>query len=178
MKIRPKRIVTGVDSNNKSIIIADDTLEPSIDLEGSAFTELWETDNKDLDRTSSKARHREGIKLSPPTGGTKFRYFQLPPKNDNYSPEEMEAFFAAAFEMIGASHERTDTAKHPGMHLTKTVDYIVLLEGKATLILDSDEVVLNPYDVVIQQGTSHAWSVESDIPCLFLAVLIDKEFSS
>ena len=64
------------------------------------------------------------------------------------------------------------------MHLTKTVDYIVLLEGKARLILDSDEVELNPYDVVIQQGTSHAWSVESDISCLFLAVLIDKEFSS
>ena len=50
------------------------------------------------------------------------------------------------------------------MHLTKTVDYIVLLEGKARLILDNDEVSLNPYDVVIQQGTSHAWSVESDIP--------------
>ena len=49
MKIRPKRIVTGVDSNNKSIIIADDILEPSIDLEGSAFTELWETDDKDLE---------------------------------------------------------------------------------------------------------------------------------
>ena len=178
MKIRPKRIITGVDSNDKSIILADDILNPSIDLEGSAFTELWETNNEDLDRTVCSARNRDGIKLSPSKGGTKFRYFQLPPKNENYSPEEMEAFFAAAFEMIGASHERTDTAKHPGMHLTKTVDYIVLLEGKARLILDNDEVSLNPYDVVIQQGTSHAWSVESDIPCLFLAVLIDKEFSS
>lgn len=178
MKIRPKRIITGVDRNDKSIILADDILNPSIDLDGSAFTELWETNNEDLDRTVCSARNRDGIKLSPSKGGTKFRYFQVPPKNENYSPEEMEAFFSAAFEMIGASNERTDTVKHPGMHLTKTVDYIVLLEGKARLILDNDEVILNPYDVVIQQGTSHAWSVESDTPCLFLAVLIDKEFSS
>ena len=110
MKIRPKRIITGVDSNDKSIILADDILNPSIDLEGSAFTELWETNNEDLDRTVCSARNRDGIKLSPSKGGTKFRYFQLPPKNENYSPEEMEAFFAAAFEIIGCLLYTSDAA--------------------------------------------------------------------
>ena len=54
-------------------------------------------------------------------------------------------------------HERVDTTKHPTMHKTKTIDYIILLEGDVTLLLDEDEVRLKPFDVVVQRGTNHAW---------------------
>ena len=64
------------------------------------------------------------------------------------------------------------------MHLTNSIDYIVLLKGKVKLILDSDEISLNPLDVVIQRGTSHAWSVIGSEPALLLAVLIDKRFAN
>lgn len=44
------------------------------------------------------------------------------------------------------------------MHKTRTIDYVVLLSGEVTLLLDKGEVDLKPFDVVVQRGTSHAGS--------------------
>ena len=62
------------------------------------------------------------------------------------------------------------------MHQTKTIDYIILLEGDVTLILDEDEVQLKPFNVVVQRGTNHAWVNNGTEPALLIAVLIDSEF--
>ena len=62
------------------------------------------------------------------------------------------------------------------MHKTKTIDYIILLEGDVTLILDEDEVQLKPFNVVVQRGTNHAWVNNGTEPALLIAVLIDSEF--
>ena len=48
----------------------------------------------------------------------------------------LQEIAADAFEKIGAAHHRVDTSKHPAMHKTETIDYIVLLKGDVTLILD------------------------------------------
>jgi quercetin dioxygenase-like cupin family protein len=82
---------------------------------------------------------------------------------------------ADAFEKIGASHHRIDTSKHPAMHKTDTIDYIILLEGDVTLILDKEEVDLKPHDVVVQRGTNHAWVNNGNNPALLIAVLIDSD---
>jgi quercetin dioxygenase-like cupin family protein len=83
-------------------------------------------------------------------------------------------FAAAAFEAMGAAHLRIDTTRHPSMHKSHTLDYIVLLKGRVRLILDHDEVDLKPFDVVIQRGTNHAWVNLSDEPALMMAVLLDS----
>ena len=62
------------------------------------------------------------------------------------------------------------------MHQTKTIYYIILLEGDVTLILDEDEVRLKPFNVVVQRGTNHAWVNNGTEPALLIAVLIDSEF--
>jgi quercetin dioxygenase-like cupin family protein len=64
------------------------------------------------------------------------------------------------------------------MHLSSTVDYIVLLRGRVKLVLDKDETVLNPFDVVVQRGTNHAWVNLEETPALLLAVLIDASHAS
>ena len=61
------------------------------------------------------------------------------------------------------------------MHKTETIDYIILLKGDVSLILDEDEVRLKPFDVVVQRGTNHAWVNHGDEPALLIAVLIDAE---
>jgi uncharacterized cupin superfamily protein len=66
--------------------------------------------------------------------------------------------------------------RHPLMHRTQTIDYAVVLEGELTLILDEEDVTLKAGDVVIQRGTSHAWSNRSDKKCRILYVLIDGKF--
>ena len=59
------------------------------------------------------------------------------------------------------------------MHRTRTVDYIILLQGDVTLVLDQDEVRLKPFDVVVQRGTNHAWRNNGNQPALLAGVLID-----
>ena len=63
------------------------------------------------------------------------------------------------------------------MHKTDTIDYIILLKGDVTLILDEEEIDIKPHDVVIQRGTNHAWVNNGSEPALLIAVLIDNELS-
>ena len=86
----------------------------------------------------------------------------------------MQEIAADAFEKIGAAHHRVDTTKHPAMHKTETIDYIILLKGDVTLILDEEEIDLKPFDVVVQRGTNHAWVNNGSEPALLIAVLIDN----
>ena len=89
--------------------------------------------------------------------------------------EVLQEVAADAFEKIGAGHHRVDTTKHPAMHKTDTIDYIILLKGDVTLILDEEEVDLKPFDVVVQRGTNHAWVNNGKEPALLIAVLIDSK---
>jgi len=51
------------------------------------------------------------------------------------------------------------------------------LKGEVTLLLDQDEVELQPFDVVVQRGTNHAWVNHGSVPALLIAVLIDSEIN-
>ena len=82
---------------------------------------------------------------------------------------------ARGFAAMGAEHCRTDTTRSPHMHTTRTVDYIILLQGEVTLLLDEDEVRLKPFDAVVQRGTNHAWINHGSEPALLAAVLVDAE---
>jgi quercetin dioxygenase-like cupin family protein len=95
------------------------------------------------------------------------------PKPGTLTPEEREARAAAAFAAMNASHIRVDTTRHPGMHKSRTTDYIILLKGRVRLLLDDEERDLEPFDVVVQRGTNHAWVNLDDEPALLVAVLLD-----
>lgn len=61
----------------------------------------------------------------------------------------------------------------PGMHTTASVDYAVLIEGELHLELDDGESrKLALRDVVIQNGTRHAWRNKSDKAATMLFVLV------
>jgi quercetin dioxygenase-like cupin family protein len=76
-------------------------------------------------------------------------------------------------EFYGEGHI-IDQKLHPGMHETHSIDIICLLQGEASLLLESGETRLRPGNVVIQRGTNHSWKAHSS-PALFLAVLIDRD---
>ena len=170
-----RRIVTGHNKNGKSIISIDGPPARSIGEDVGGLYELWNTDGNDIDSSDFNDRADEDIILAPPTGGTKFRYFQINPMPEGVSNEMMQEIAADAFGKIGASHHRIDTSKHPAMHKTDTIDYIILLKGDVTLILDEEEIRLEPHDVVVQRGTNHAWVNNGNEPALLIAVLIDSD---
>jgi hypothetical protein len=146
-----RRIITGHDENGRSIISIDGPPARSIGEDVGGLFEIWNTDGNDIISSDSSDRADEDIILSPPKGGTKFRYFQINPMPEGVSNEMMQEIAADAFEKIGASHHRIDTSKHPAMHKTETIDYIILLKGDVTLILDEEEVDLKPFDLVVQR---------------------------
>jgi mannose-6-phosphate isomerase-like protein (cupin superfamily) len=60
----------------------------------------------------------------------------------------------------------------PGMHRTNTVDYAIVYEGEIWLELDDGETVhLKSGDVVVQNGTRHAWRNKGMKPVTMLFFL-------
>lgn len=169
-----RRIITGHDENGKSIVAIDGPPARSIGEEAGGLYEIWNTEGAGLDASSKKDRADIEIMLSPVESGTKFRYFQINPIPEDISDEAIEAATAEAFEKIGATHHRVDTSRNAAMHETDTIDYIILLKGDVTLILDEEEIRLKPHDVVVQRATNHAWVNNGTEPALLIAVLIDK----
>ena len=170
-----RRIITGHDKNGKSIITLDGPPARSIGEDVGGLFELWNTYGNQVISSDMIDRADDEIILSPPRGGTKFRYFQINPLPKGVPDEILQEIAADAFEKVGAAHHRVDTTKHPAMHKTETVDYIILLKGDVTLILDEEEVDLKPFDVVVQRGTNHAWVNNGTEPALLIAVLIDSD---
>ena len=169
-----RRLITGHNQHGKSIITLDGPPARSIGEDVGGLFEVWNTDGSDIISTDEIDRADEDILLSPPSGGTKFRYFQINPLPKGVPDAMMQEIAADAFEKIGAAHHRVDTKKHPAMHKTETIDYIILLQGDVTLILDEEEIDLKPFDVVVQRGTNHAWVNNGHEPALLIAVLIDS----
>ena len=170
-----RRVVTGHDEEGKSIVVLDGPPAKSIGEDVGGLFELWNTDGNLINTKDRIDRADDEILLSPPKNGSKFRYFQINPTQEGVPMDVLQNMAADAFEKIGASHHRIDTSKHPAMHKTDTIDYIILLEGDVTLILDKEEVVIKPHDVVVQRGTNHAWVNNGNNPALLIAVLIDSD---
>jgi len=170
-----RRVVTGHDEEGKSIVVLDGPPAQSIGEDVGGLFELWNTDGNLINTKDRIDRADDEILLSPPKNGSKFRYFQINPTPEGVPMDVLQNMAADAFEKIGASHHRIDTSKHPAMHKTDTIDYIILLEGEVTLILDKEEVDIKPHDVVVQRGTNHAWVNNGNNPALLIAVLIDSD---
>ena len=64
----------------------------------------------------------------------------------------------------------------PGMHTTDSIDYVLVVSGEATLELDDGEqTVLRAGDVVIQNGTRHAWRNHGTESCTIVGVAIGAD---
>jgi quercetin dioxygenase-like cupin family protein len=59
------------------------------------------------------------------------------------------------------------------MHRTLTIDYVFVLSGEVTMLMDiPPEVKLKAGDVVIQRNTMHSWRVDGTTPVSLLASLV------
>ena len=77
-----------------------------------------------------------------------------------------------AFTSIGAGHAPVAGHDDPMMHITNTVDYIIVLKGEIYAVMDKGETLLRQGDILIQRGTNHSWHNRSDQPCVIAAVLV------
>ncbi|UZX03252.1 cupin domain-containing protein [Arthrobacter sp. CDRTa11] len=64
---------------------------------------------------------------------------------------------------------------NPGFHTTPTVDYGVVVSGEVVLDLGSATTVLRQGDIIVQNGTRHAWRNHTDQPATVFFVLIGRK---
>jgi hypothetical protein len=100
--------------------------------------------------------------------GVRYIVATFPPDE---SPDLMLAEEAIDALILGASEFLEPD--NPGMHTTQTVDIGVVLTGQLWLELDDGaEVQIGPGDIVVQNGTRHAWRNKSSEPCTVAYALV------
>ncbi len=167
-----RRLVTGDDAQGRSCIVEDApaaAVRTVAERPGYRSVNVWRTTQSpvlinDLDSIST----HQGI--LPPKNGNILRIIDFPPEPKD--PAERDRRIRATFS--GMFHDAThDGRKHPGMHLTETVDYAIVLEGEIWSVMDEGETLMKTGDVLIQRGTNHAWANRSEKTARIAFVLID-----
>jgi uncharacterized cupin superfamily protein len=161
-----RRIVTIDREAGKGSLVSDGPA-PDVRFDaaraGYVLERLWVTDSH-----PAKIAY-ESLQLSntfePPAGGSVCRVETVPPDESwkgKVGAPEVQAFFKAIGSPGASAY--SPLAPHPYMQKTRTLEFCILLEGELVLVLDTQEVALNEGDIVIQRGTSHAWSNRSGRP--------------
>ena len=74
-----------------------------------------------------------------------------------------------------AAHNIMDDARHPCMHRTDTLDYVMVVKGEIWMVMEEDDVLLTEGTVVVQRANFHAWANRVTEPCIMMFVLTDGE---
>jgi hypothetical protein len=168
-----RRIVTANDSDGRSHIVEDGPSPHVRTVEhrpGYRITNLWATDAMPVPVDGPDALDQVTGVLPPP-GGNVLRIIDFPPEPND--PDELARGLAATFtHLLPDAHQDTERP-HPGMHLTRTVDYAIVLDGEVVAILDDSETLMRAGDVLIQRATNHAWANRSGRTARIAFVLID-----
>jgi hypothetical protein len=165
-----RRIVTGVNAAGRSVIVSDQPL-PIADVAPGAPVRvgLWTTDSAPASNAGTRDPVPDGIitRTAPAhRGGSVIRVTDFP-------PDSSRAHTAEDLRQRGCKTTPERSARHPGFHATDTIDYAICLEGEIWAVLDENETLMRPGDVLIQRGTYHAWSNRSDRVCRMAFILID-----
>lgn len=138
-------VITANDEQGKSHIHLDEETAP--------HQLLWSADRE---RPLGYPPAGKGISLQLPLGATQVAVTELPPD------AVMDAIYRQGIPLHDAH----------GFHRIDTVDYVVLLDGPLTLVLDDGEVELQAGDCVVQRNTRHAWRNRTQRPVRMLAIMI------
>jgi mannose-6-phosphate isomerase-like protein (cupin superfamily) len=165
-----RRIVTTHDATGKAIVHADGAA-PNVRVRpgtGIVATLLWTTPAVPATYTNTD-RGNDPVATAPPPGGTVLRVVEFPPE------ATMEHDTANPLAAMGLTRDTAGrrATTHPHMHATDSVDYAIVIEGEIDMLLDDSEVHMKTGDIMVQQGTNHAWVNRGDRPCKIAFVLID-----
>lgn len=171
-----RRLVTGLDSDGKSIIESD-APSPHVtklnDTGSFVCADIWRTGASPSPARSPDALTTPTI-LAPTPGGTVVRVMRFPPEREmkgRGGENTFEEGDVSGLEAVAGQ----DTSIHPMMHKTRSVDYAIVLSGQIWAIMERGEALMQAGDVLVQRATSHSWANRSDEPCVIAFVLVDAE---
>jgi hypothetical protein len=159
-------VVTGKDDRGRSIVSED----VEVGEVAAGNYNFW----RDDPHGRAGAPSRDAFPFYP-REGTIFRFFRIPPEEPGLGPADIARIAEGFFAAVGDPSARVDTSRHPLMHVTPTLDYIVLLSGSIALLVDvGDPIDLKPFDAVVQRGTNHTWVNTGKEAALLMAVMVGK----
>lgn len=168
MTVKCRRVVTGLDAAGKSTVIFDGPAPSVIGLgdlwPGMQVTTLWATDGSPVDNSGNADLSLQQLGHDPSPNGTIFRFYEFPP--DSARPPMPS-------KLLGLQGWTEDDLKiNDMMHATNSIDYLVILSGEMTMVMeDRTEVVLRRGDCLVQRGTKHGWSNRGKEPVLLFVAL-------
>ncbi|MGH6709059.1 MAG: cupin domain-containing protein, partial [Bradyrhizobium sp.] len=167
-----RRVVTGLDANNKAIVLFDSAMPLKPGRYGLNSTNLWVTGSYPIGFSFKDDTSDIPVGVSPLDNGTKFRVVEFPPLDDaTEKAMEPNYLMNAVGDRVPA---RGVAVSHPLMHRTRSIDYAVVLSGEIDMMLDDSVVHLKAGDTIVQQATNHAWINRTAQPCRMLFVLMDS----
>lgn len=139
-----RRIVTGHDAGGKAIVAMDGhATNHKWSGRGTVSTLIWSTHEVPAEMWTGEDFGARILGTQPPPMGSRFCVIEFPPGS-------------------------------PGrMHRTDTVDYVFVLSGEIDMDMDESSVHLTAGDILVQQGTNHAWENRGAEPCRIAFALID-----
>jgi mannose-6-phosphate isomerase-like protein (cupin superfamily) len=169
-----RRVVTAHDETGKAIILLDGAPPSKVMRQSTGTTSwlVWAADAIPVDMSRKEDQAVREIGIPPPPGGAVFRIVDFPPtpKDVDLAPGHLAIELGDAYALSGHWLPR-----HPFMHRTRSLDFAVVLSGEIDMLLDDSEVRVTAGDVVVQQGTNHAWVNRGTVNCRIAFVMIDAD---
>jgi len=167
-----RRVVTAHEKG-KSVVRSDEQVETYEfkSVPGYRHTLIWVNSSiPDLSREQRFDRYPDSVVPGP--GGTSLHYVTFPSGAVFSSPSfDGEAAHRESLDRLRGLADHFEK-EDPGMHKTNTVDYAVVFEGEIWLELDDGKTIhLKKGDVVVQNGTRHAWRNKGTDPVTMLFFL-------
>ena len=173
MEQQIRRVVTTHDRNGAAVVLVDGIAQNRrVRPDGlTASSLLWVTESTPARFSGDRDFADVKIGVPPPAGGSIFRIVDFGPEQAGAAPLD----HATVMREMGIAHgtEGRRPPRHPMMHWTRSVDYAIVMSGEIDMLLDDSEVHLVAGDVVVQQGTNHAWVNRGTEPCRIAFILID-----
>ncbi|HEV8295830.1 MAG TPA: cupin domain-containing protein [Acidimicrobiales bacterium] len=172
----PRRVVTGVDAQGRSIIESDGTAPNSIRFAngaGMAQADLWQTGGAVADPRQGGDAPPISFQLDPLGMGIAWKYIELPSSAARAGIEGAALRAEMAAVASGMSRTGHHDPNDPGNHRTDTIDLDLILEGDVELeLVGHGSTRLGPGDVVVQRGNWHKWHNRGDGPMRMLAIMV------
>ena len=162
-----RRVVTGHDENGKSVFLSDGPpprAKRFAHTPGFESNPVWITGAKiGSARDCAVDPTAEAETLHAEPGGSVLLVVTFPPDTVMADPGfDMGAAWPEHLSELPGIAERFEPDS-PGMHRTDTLDYAIVMSGEISLELDGGvQKHLVAGDIVVQQGTRHAWRNRSD----------------
>ena len=167
-----RRIVTE-NVNGKSSVQSDESM-PVYEFStvpGYQHTLIWvNPTTPDLNKQQRFDSYPDSVVPGP--GGTSLHFVTFPPASVFVDPSfDGEAARSEALVRLKGLADHFEK-EDPAMHKTNTVDYSLVYDGEIWLELDDGETLhLKRGDVVVQNGTRHAWRNKGTMPVTMLFFL-------